>query len=429
MSARRLWPPLALLAAGMDPVSADIDYELNLNIENFATVNSVNENSPFNPDNELARIGDWSYDVLFQPRLMGRYDNFRLIALPRLLVTVADVEGKTESNADPYFQEYALQYSGEQISVSAGRELLYWGPAINQSPSNPIYASVNQINPFIEPRARDLARIRYAYDEHWSASFIANYGIGRDKITPEYSDYENIYVAKTDYVGDEFTLAGLYANRAGASWLGLVGQWTVSDAVIAYLDGAVRQGSEALAPRRDSAAPLGWRFTRAHGSSEWLPDILIGGSYTFTDGASLTLEYRYNGQGFNHAQFGDYRALADTASQAAYSSPDLINDSVFLLAQAPNLYARTMGRNYVNLQYLKRDAFVENLSLNFITQIGIDDGGVQLISILSYYLASQWRLNGYVVSNFGGSDTEFGRFLDNSAFFGVTWFSGPITGN
>lgn len=412
---------VALNASGAG--AAETDYELSLNIEGFATVNSINEDSPFNRDNRFARLENWRYDTLFQPRLMVGYGGFSAIALPRLLVTVSETEGTVSDQADPYFQEFNFGYTGEHLSTNLGRELLYWGPAINQSPSNPFYAAVNQINPFIEPRARDLARVRYAFNDAFSLSFIANYGLGRDDITLEYPEFENIYAAKADYVGKDFSVGGLYANRDGASWLGVFGQWTVSDAMVAYVDGAVRQGSEALAAQRDPTLPIGWNFVRAHDDDTWLADVLVGASYTFFDGGTATLEYRYNQQGYEGSQLDDYNALVTAAAQAVTTDPA----AAPLLAQAPNTFIRTLGRNYLNVQYLKRDAFIDDLSLNVILQWNLDDGGAQLISIANYYLASRWRLSAYVVTNFGGADTEFGRFLDNSAFLGVTWFSGPLT--
>jgi len=135
---------LVLLVTCVDPVSAEMDYELSLNIENFATMNSINDNSPSILATKLAGLQNGGTNTLFQPRFKGQYDNFQVIALPRLLVTASDVEGEVESDVDSYFQEYTLQYSGEQVSISAGRELLFWGPAINQSPSNPFYLQLTR---------------------------------------------------------------------------------------------------------------------------------------------------------------------------------------------------------------------------------------------------------------------------------------------
>ncbi|MGH9961923.1 MAG: hypothetical protein ACREBC_33145, partial [Pyrinomonadaceae bacterium] len=123
---------IALNASGAG--AAETAYELSLNIEGFATVNSINENSPFNPDNRFARLEDWRYDPLFQPRLMLQYGDFSVVGLPRLLVTVSETGGTVTDQADAYVQEFNFQYTGEHLSTNVGRELLYWGPGINQSP-------------------------------------------------------------------------------------------------------------------------------------------------------------------------------------------------------------------------------------------------------------------------------------------------------
>jgi hypothetical protein len=402
------------------------DQTATIDIQGFVSFTDVADDSPFNPGNVLAGLEEQRYDLLLKPYIALEWGGLRANAKPRFAMTQMQIgdEGLSESNG--YFQEWTVGYAGDRVSINAGRELLYWGPGVNFSPSNPFYASVNQINPFVEPGAGDFVRARYAWSSRLSLSLIRQVGAGRDEFNPEYMNFEPINALKLDLVASEFSLGGVLAEREQRPWIGAFGQWTISDALVGYFDSALRQGSENLAPRRAPQTPLGWELAPARSRNQWLSDILVGGSYTFLNGASLTLEYRYNQQGLTSTQLDDYYAMAEETSAAMLSEPRLIPDAVALLSQASNPFTRTLSRNYLTMQLLKRSALVEDLSLNLISQSSLDDLGTQLVGVATYYLAPQWRLNGYVVANFGGTDAEPGRYFDSALYLGITWFSGRL---
>jgi len=415
-----------LLISSMTCQACAAQWLVNLDVQNFATLADIEQNSPFNPDNALAGIEDTRFDIQMKPYLMFREGRLRTTAMPRLELTLSEVNGTQESTTNSYLQEWSLSYFGDHLSLNLGRELLYWSPAVNFSPSNPFYASINQINPFVEPRAAEFFRARYALNEHTSLSFISNYDEGRNTEGSEYTKFKTINAIKLDHVGYEFSGGGVLALRERKMWLGGYGQWTFNDATVLYFDAAIRQGSEALVPQRNDALPAGWEFSAAHDPNEWLTDILLGGSYTFLNGAILTLEYRHNQQGYSHSQLDDFYQLAEDATQTLISDPANIPYASSLLATAANPHTRSLGRNYLTLQLLKREAFVEDLSLNFIVQSNLDDGGSQLLSIVTYYINSNWRFNGYLINNFGGTNSEPGRYFETSLYLGFTWFSGPL---
>lgn len=399
---------------------------LTLDIQTFGSATQVAENSSFNPDNEFAGLDERRYDLLLKPYVAVEWGGLRAYAKPRFAMTQLEIAGDHLSQSIGYLQEGTVGYLGDHYSFSAGRELLYWGPGVNFSPSNPFYGSVNQINPFVEPGAGDFVRARYAWSSRLSLSAIWQIDEGRNTYNVEYSEFQPIGALKFDYIGMAFSLGSILAQRNGRPWIGAFGQWTISDALVGYFDSCLRQGSENLAPQRSPSAPFGWEFLQARSRDQWLNDILVGGSYTFLSGATLTLEYRYNQQGLDSGQLDDYYRLADEVSNGILAQPWLVPAAAGLLSQTANPFSRTLSRNYLTMQLLKRSAFVDDLSLNLISQSSLDDGGTQLVGVATYYLAPQWRLNGYVVANVGGTNTEPGRYFDTALFLGVTWFSGSL---
>lgn len=412
---------LCLMCLPPCPASAAVQWEWTSNIEAFATKYDINMHSPFNRENTIAEIADDQLDMQWRGKIAVKNHAWNATAMPRLGYRGTEINSDKDSESLAYLQEFNLQYQSRNFSMQYGRELLYWGPGIFESPSNPFYGVVDQINPFVEPDARDFFRARYAFDTVWSGGAIANVDLGRDTDIKDYPDFEPIYALTLDYIADSFALGGVFAARDGDSWLGMHGQLTMNDATIVYLDAAVRQGSAALAPVREPSSPVGWKYEQAHGNGTWQTDVLVGGSYTFLNGGVITLEYRRNEEGYDNRRYRDYQQLVMDADTALASDPALIPVAASLLGQSGNVYARTLTRNYANIQYYKRDV-IDNMTLSFVVSGNLDDHGTSLTTMVNYYLAKHWRVAGYFIRNMGPADTEYRRYVDRAVFAGVKYF-------
>lgn len=80
-----------------------------------------------------------------------------------------------------------------------------------------------------------------------------------------------------------------------------------------------------------------------------------------------------------------------------------------------------MNQNYLYANYRVHE-IVEDLSLNVLYSQNLQDGGAQLVPIVEYNLFGQVNLAANLVFNLGGSDTEFGGYLNNIYFLGVKYY-------
>jgi hypothetical protein len=113
--------------------------------------------------------------------------------------------------------------------------------------------------------------------------------------------------------------------------------------------------------------------------------------------------------------------MASEVVAAATANPALIGPASALLGQAADPYTRSLARNYLHAQFLMRDV-VENLSFNFLAAHNLDDHGTQFISVANYYFSDRWRISANFIFNTGGTDTEYGRYIDRAAFIGLKFF-------
>ncbi|MCP3874288.1 MAG: hypothetical protein GY699_14185, partial [Desulfobacteraceae bacterium] len=199
------------------------------------------------------------------------------------------------------------------------REFLQWGPSFLASPSNPFFSDNGKSRPNQEGDGKEFAKILFIPDLNWAYSFIVNTGDGRFNER----NFEKTYALKTDYVSDNGYASLILSHREGnihRERIGLFGGLTATDALILYSEANFQQGSDALYPIVDNSP-----FDYSMGASEQddhsiYTSFLIGGTYTFESGSSMTIEYFYNQMGYDDQQADDYYQLRQNAHDAYNSN-------------------------------------------------------------------------------------------------------------
>ena len=400
--------------------SIAVDTNHTVNSEIFSSFYDVRSDSPFNPGNSLADFPEREFD--FQTRLnVGiSSDTVDLRLAPRFGASHKSYsENESETDSEAWMHEWSLSYSLGNSYFSVGRELILWGGSQFTSPSNPFYISNNQSNPFIEPPARDFAQAQWVNASGWDLHFIANFDKGRD--AANYPEFKNIYAIKTGYTGYASSSALVISARDDSVDLGFYGQWTVNDASLIYFDAAYTESRQGVYPEISAESPLGWRFS-PETKKDYHEDVLLGGSYTFKSGSTLNLEYRYNRAGYDDVEFDLLYQLANSAAMSLNSGdPALISESASLLAIAANPWLRSIGRNYLNVQYFKRNV-IKNLSINVLASYNLDDDSSQLTPVVNYYLNDNIKLSGNFVFNFGDEYGEYSRYLNHIFYLGIKYY-------
>jgi hypothetical protein len=380
-----------------------------------------------NPGNTFLRMPRYLGDLELRPDLRFNPEPLELMVKPRMRLEYSAWTGagmrEDGSNWDDdwYVNEWLARLKmRENLFVSYGRENLQWGPSFLFSPSNPFFPDNGRRNPYLEVPGSDFARVVWIPEASWTVSLIANTEEGRNKpVGPD--PFEKTYAAKIDYTGRESyaSLVLSHKERVGNT-LGILGGWTVSDAVLLYAEGAVTEGSRALYPDADRSS-FGASMQQIYKDSTVLkPVILFGGSYTFESMGTLTAEYAYNGRGYSDTQADRYYALRRKAANTLAAGGRMSGLAQMTLGQTAATGLKFLRRNYAMLQYTQNNiGNVFDLTLRW-TQ-NLDDGSCQFTTLVTYSLGNHMELFSVGTIDGGGKNTEFGSMLDYQWMVGVKY--------
>lgn len=378
-----------------------------------------------NPDNDFFRLPRYVTQGELRPdfRLIFRRLDFSI--KPRLNVRWdiwedGSMDGESDVDDDLFINEWLgrLQLS-ENLFLSYGRENLQWGPSFLFSPSNPFFRDNGRNNPKKEIPGMDFARLVWLPDFSWSISLLANLDKGEQDFL--FYDFEKSYALKVDYNGQE-SYAGMILSyqEKDRTKLGFFAGLTATDALLLYGEGSISKGTNVLYPV-ETNNPFSVSMEAENDKLSSLDGVfLAGGSYTLEAGPTLTLEYLYNGAGYNDSQAERFYQLRERAS-VNYQHLGLGNGlSQQMLSRTADPKMRFLRKNYLMLQYSHNDIW-DVLSLTFRLVRNIDDSSGQFISIIEYLMGDHIELFSIGSINTGSQDTEFRTVVDAQWMIGIEY--------
>jgi hypothetical protein len=333
--------------------------------------------SPVNPGNVL-NLPRYQAEVDFRPDLRLTFRRLEVYVKPRLELRWQQWEegsrqGDRDTEAEAFVNEWLVRYRlSEQLFASYGRENLQWGPARLLSLSNPFNTANGQNNPRIEVPGLDYGRVVWVPSIAWTVSVIANTDEGR---FAQGRDFHRTYAVKVDYNAQKTYASLIPAYREdGVFRLGFFAGWTVSDALLLHMEGSIPE-------HIDNAA------------------ILVGGSYTFTLGPTIVIEFLHDGSGCRREPIG--RCVAPDAGRVAPTSG-------------------LTRQRYVLVQYT-HTRLQDRLNLTLRWLHSLDDTSNRLIGIIDYELGDHIQL--FVIGNVntGGKPAEFGSLINYAVMAGVSY--------
>jgi hypothetical protein len=381
--------------------------------------------APQNPDNTFFNLPDRQADLEARPDIYLDLSPLNLSIKPRFSLQWQSWEtgnrsGDSEWDQEVYINEWLARVGvRDSVFVSYGRENLQWGPAYLLSPSNPFFDDNGRSKPKQEVAGMDFARCVWLPNASWSLSLIANTDPGRQPINDDL--FEPAYALKLDWVGMAANGGMVVSYREeDRPKLGFYGGITATDALLIYGEGHLTQGSDALYPvLQDKSGRIALEPVM-----EDSPDVqsllLIGGAYTLALGPTLTLEYAYNSSGYNPGQAEQYYGLRQTAGEDFSAGGPGKGPAAGVLAQTADVGLRLLRKHYLMVQYSHND-IRDVLDLVFRWTYNLDDQGTQLIAIADLAIGDHLELFTIGTANLGGTETEFGSFLENQLMVGVQY--------
>ena len=386
----------------------------------YATRYRIDQDSVFNPANALIRQAENVASSELRPDFAWSDARLALSVKPRWLIEAA---GDTRQSRVWVNEANARWRAGEALTLTAGREVLLWGPAQFWNPSNPFYAANGKSNAKRELPGKGFARARWQFGENTGLAAIAQIDNGAFDLGAE-----RVNAAVLDWIGEEASAAAILAAQPGEAlqWRGW-GQWTADDATLLYSEAAWVRSRTLLAQRvtgspgpsaMASAAATGWQVVAT--DSAYALDALLGAAYTFANGWTLNAEFYHHGSGLDTRDLADWGALArDVGALARVHTPAGVL-AASQIAAALDPQTAPLGRRLVGVQL--RNGSDETFGWNLRYSRNVDDGSAQAVVQLSADLGERWQVWANVVVQRGGAEREYGRWLDSSAMLGLTAF-------
>lgn len=428
-----LWmliPPIVRAEADPENTSSsDIRYSehfsADLRILTYGVIQEPSESTQ-NPNNNLINIPQYVADLEVRPDIRFNSRFFDAFAKPRAKLDFrsweeGNLSKETQWDDDWYVNEWMVRFkAGERVFISYGRENLQWGPSFFYSPSNPFFSDNGRSNPFMEIPGMDFGRLVIVLHPLWTMSFIVNTDEGRNVLLGP-GKFENTYAVKIDFTGRQNYASIIVSDKDNQDCntvVGFFGGWTVSDAVILYGEGNLTKGNRALYPQRDFSL-MGISMVQAHkNDSDFKPVLLVGGSYTFENSGTLTLEYMHNGPGYDNKDADLYYSLRQDGADLFNMGGIIGLFGASVLSQTGNTGLRFLRKNYAMIQYYQGN-IKNRVDMTLRWTQNIDDGSGQFLGLLSVSLGNHFEIFSSGVINAGKGDTEFGSILNYQAMLGL----------
>lgn len=266
------------------------------------------------------------------------------------------VQGGAQTGREAYLSQWQLRWrAAEAWSVSAGRELLNWGPAQYRSPSSPFYFDNGRSNPLRELSGMDALKL--SWTPHAGDAFTLAHlsGSGHASINPD--PWRDSWLARWEPRGEDWA-AGLTLVQPASqpTFFGLHVQYTPDDAWLVY--GEAGSGQRPGAVDAMVANATGQPSPR---HSDWL----LGASYTLESGSSFYAELMRNGHGLSAvAQPAVFNAVPGATAFAA---------------------APLLGRDYLHLVW-QSNLMDDGGTTRLMATHGFDSGDIELAAYAEHHL-------------------------------------------
>jgi hypothetical protein len=394
------------------------DIRMALETWTYANWQTLASESLLNPGNRVARLPETqeavearfdmrlsteAADVVLRSRMMGQWNQDDMGA---------------QSFGEAYLsQGFARMKLSHESTLTAGRELLTWGPANFRSPSNPFYFDAGRTQPLLEISGIDLASLHYT---DGNFGMTGGYVVDAGHLTgaPDYSDTAFL---KFDYRGNDYLLSAVSSRQKNHTpFFGGFIQLTANEAILLY--GEFGSG-ERPAQLQISTASLEAPFDLQQPSSREQTS-LTGGSYTFINGQTLSLEYLHDGHGYSQEQEQQYFERVRTAGLQLNASPtssSAFAHSLGTLGQAISQAPTLLGRDYVSLIW-QSNPQEGTFYWRLMATGNVHDHSSQSSLYVEKNISPRISLFALATVNTGHTDSEYGALQCSMVTIGAKFF-------
>lgn len=390
--------------------SQGFDYELGGVIYEQPAYFLIDDDNYLNPDNEFLQFSDWVNRFYGRITFNLKHKDAKFISQFR--PTILSEEGHTDADliTDDAYLDVDL---GGGYFLYVGKRNIRDVIAYGTNPTD--FLGENKKIDFTkreeERRIERKGNYLIGVDAFLKNIFLS--AIYAPKIDDWQEEKDRVLLRGTYFAESINTDMSLHLFNGDIPGIGFDMSSTVSDNLVLHTESAFRWGSEkqeiAVVNGVSDSAPRIFKFELRDidDSHKVYPYIVVGGSYTFTDGTNLICEYIYNGDGYSNSEWDDLTDFIKSNNDA-YRSNFFTGLTAGNLGQANDIMKfREMRRNYIFLR-LSNSTLIEKLDGQLVFQLSLDDLSFLTFPTIDYKVGTNTVLGLSSTMFFGEDDSEFG---------------------
>ena len=261
--------------------------------------------SDYNPDNQVGKIPDNTFETDFRPTFNWELDNHKFKLDPRLITQLTQAEYRDEKHTtdktEAFLNEASYTVNIGDHQLAFGIQNYQWGPAEMLSPTNPIFRfQFEQRSLFFQQRGRNLVRWNWQITPEWNMVTMVEVSKNGSELPKEDQKFtpnglvklERALSKSSDYIG---VVAGMTPYKE--NFVGEYFAMNFTDEFSVYLDARHQQGSKNFYPDENPFFEFDER--EEDGGIKTLANFGIRHEAT----VDFRLEYIYNGVGLDKADW------------------------------------------------------------------------------------------------------------------------------
>jgi len=402
----------------------DKDKQINYSIDFFSFFRSLDfrdEKGSINLNNEVAQLDYFDYGIYLRPDITFEKNRVKLSIKPRYNLELDQYNSKYILD-DAYFQELMLNYNlSNKSSVHVGRAFKNIGSSNIVNPSNVFFFESVSLNPKLELRPMDFFEYKYSFSHKWKAQLIANIGKGESNdYDYPFFEFFRKYAIQLDNYGESSQYSFIFALDENKRYdFGFNGQRNMNDALLVWVDGALNYNPNRFYPLLGHSTNLiNYEMTNGDRNNILFFSTVAGASYTFEIGPTLSLEYYFNGKGYDQSTSKIYYNMISTSSDYNFDITKQL--AILNLGRSINNGLHYLRKNYLLSQFGQND-FLGKINYFFRYAYCFDDNSNQLSSLIEWNINDYLEFHSELLYNIGGINTGFNRLIKNQIMCGIIY--------
>jgi hypothetical protein len=370
----------------------------------YPTVTAVRKDSLLNPDNQIARLPEQSQTVEARFDVKLHYQALRVTLRPILLWQQDRNDLGEAHDNEAYLSQGEVRWTlNDAWNLAAGREVMNWGPGQFRSASNPFYFDNGRTDPIRELGGIDVVKLSWTPNTRQSLSLGYITGSGHNETST--IDWQHTWILRATQRAEKGAAGLALAKKQGqAVFVGADMQYTLTDALLLYTEASSSTQPNILQSPVDPTQPF-----RVETESARHTTVLIGSSYTLTNGQSVSLEYLHHGHGYSVSELDAYFSRAANATLPADAG---------VLGMALSYAPPLLGRDYLHLVWQSNMFESDGYWRLMLTQ-SLTDQGKQVAGYAEMPFNQRVSGFGFAMHAWGSTRQEFPSLITSKVSIGV----------